>query len=62
MSKTLSAPHLLIRIACGLACALLCLMFINEARAQSTNVDQPTPVTSNQIAGQIAPRDIGDSR
>ncbi|HEV7843762.1 MAG TPA: hypothetical protein VGO69_08685, partial [Pyrinomonadaceae bacterium] len=27
-----------------------------------TDIDQPTPVTSNRVAGQIAPRDIGDSR
>lgn len=33
-----------------------------SARAQSTNVDQPTPVTSGRVSGEIVARDIGDSR
>jgi hypothetical protein len=62
MSKTISAPSMP-RYAALFACLFLSLvLFAAGARAQSANVDQPTPVTANQIAGQITPRDIGDSR
>jgi hypothetical protein len=37
--------------------ALLC-----GAWAQSTSVDYPAPVLSNEVEGRIAPRDIGDAR
>lgn len=37
-------------------------MFAQVADAQSTSVDQPTPVTKSEIAGRIEARDIGDSR
>lgn len=62
MSKTISAPPILIRVATVFVCAFLWLLLAANSQAQSTDVDQPTPVTSNQVAGQIAPRDIGDSR
>ncbi|HEY0079742.1 MAG TPA: hypothetical protein VGB73_14095 [Pyrinomonadaceae bacterium] len=32
------------------------------AWAQSTSVDYPAPVLSNEVEGRIAPRDIGDAR
>jgi hypothetical protein len=45
---------------------LLALLVVLLATAsyfgQSTNQDFPTPVTSNEIAGTIKPRDIGDAR
>ncbi|HEY0320074.1 MAG TPA: hypothetical protein VGC66_03810 [Pyrinomonadaceae bacterium] len=62
MSKTLYAPSILIRVVSVFVCAFLLLLIAASAQAQSTDVDQPTPVTSNQVAGQITPRDIGDSR
>ncbi|MDQ6786853.1 MAG: hypothetical protein M3033_08595, partial [Acidobacteriota bacterium] len=31
-------------------------------RAQSTNQNYPTPITSSEIAGKIAARDVGDAR
>lgn len=44
--------------------AALSLLFLlaGGAAAQSTDVTFPTPVTTNEITGQIAPRDIGDAR
>jgi hypothetical protein len=50
------------RVASVFVCALLLLLLAANAQAQSTDLDQPTPVTSSQIAGQITARDIGDSR
>ncbi|MDQ3585072.1 MAG: hypothetical protein M3407_04790 [Acidobacteriota bacterium] len=42
---------------------VLCLLVCDvRAVAQSTELDFPTPVTSNAIAGRIAPLDIGDAR
>ena len=41
------------------ACVVL---LAQSASAQSTLVEYPTPVFSNEIAGRIAPRDIGDAR
>lgn len=46
---------------------ILCILFflcasIHSTNAQSTNQNFPTPVTTNEINGQIAARDIGDSR
>jgi hypothetical protein len=38
------------------------LVFVFSAFAQSTNLDFPTPVLTDQIAGRIRARDIGDSR
>ncbi|HEX8749462.1 MAG TPA: hypothetical protein VF717_19995 [Pyrinomonadaceae bacterium] len=63
MSKTISsAPSFWNRITLVFACAILLLLTAAGARAQLTNVDQPTPVTSNKVAGEISARDIGDSR
>ena len=45
------------------AAALSCLLLTTgAAQAQSNRVDYPTPVFSNEIAGRIAPRDLGDAR
>lgn len=38
------------------------LFFAISLNAQSTSSDFPTPVTSNEIKGKIAARDIGDAR
>ncbi|HEV7643646.1 MAG TPA: hypothetical protein VGO50_06825 [Pyrinomonadaceae bacterium] len=38
------------------------LAFVSPIFAQSTNLDYPTPVLTDQIAGRIRARDIGDSR
>lgn len=38
------------------------LLFAGAASAQSTSQDFPTPVTTNEIAGSINARDMGDSR
>lgn len=63
MSKTIFAPTLLNRISSLFACAFLLLfLFALSAEAQSTDVDQPTPVTSGEVRGRIVARDIGDSR
>jgi hypothetical protein len=35
---------------------------LSSGFAQSRDVNYPTPVTANEIAGRIAPRDIGDAR
>jgi hypothetical protein len=63
MSKTISsAPPFWNRITSVFACAFLLLLTAAGVPAQSTNVDQPTPVISNRVAGEILARDIGDSR
>lgn len=63
MCKTIFAPLFSNRISSLFACALLLLfLFAASTVAQSTDVDQPTPVTSGEIRGRIAARDIGDSR
>jgi hypothetical protein len=62
MSNTTSAPPFWNRILSVFACAFLLLLTVAGARAQSTNVDQPTPVTANRVSGEIIARDIGDSR
>jgi hypothetical protein len=40
-----------------MSAALACVV-----AAQSTSVDYPAPVFSNEVSGRIAPRDIGDAR
>lgn len=42
--------------------ATLVLLAAASSRAQSIDVNSPTPVVSNEIAGSIAPLDIGDAR
>lgn len=42
---------------------IMCFAFcFSAARAQSTRAEFPTPVTTAEISGKIAARDIGDSR
>lgn len=45
---------------CGVV--LLMLWLATVAAAQSTDIEFPTPVRTNEISGIIAPRDVGDSR
>ncbi|HZG52239.1 MAG TPA: hypothetical protein VEZ40_08885, partial [Pyrinomonadaceae bacterium] len=42
--------------------ALLLLLTNVASQAQSIDLNSPTPVLSNEIAGSIAPLDIGDAR
>ena len=42
--------------------AFVILTLCASASAQSVEINSPTPVISNEIAGRIAPLDIGDSR
>lgn len=44
------------------ACALLALSASRRTCAQSSDVNFPTPVFSTEVAGRIAPRDVGDAR
>jgi hypothetical protein len=62
MSKTISAPPFWNRIISVFACAFFFLLPAVGARAQSTNIEQPAPVTANKVSGEINARDIGDSR
>jgi len=45
-----------------LFCIVHCALCIVIADAQSTNQSYPTAITSNEISGRIAARDIGDAR
>jgi hypothetical protein len=45
---------------CGVA--LMLLWLATGAAAQSTDMEFPTPVRSNEISGTISPRDVGDPR
>lgn len=63
MSKTVHAPAFRHRIISVFACSILLLLLCATGTlAQSTDIDQPTPISASQITGQISPRDIGDSR
>jgi hypothetical protein len=44
------------------AAALLLLCAASPLRAQSNDANYPTPVFASEIAGRIAPRDVGDPR
>src|SRR3712207_5854156 len=44
------------------AYVLLALSAAQDARAQSTDVNFPTPVFNTEVSGRIAARDIGDAR
>jgi hypothetical protein len=47
----------------ALVCALLLALSASRpTRAQSSDVNFPTPVFSTEVAGRIAPRDVGDAR
>src|SRR5438067_97564 len=44
-------------------CALALLLLLSaSAAAQSTELEYPWPIRSNEISGTITPRDVGDSR
>jgi hypothetical protein len=45
-----------------LICFFILAFCAASIKAQSTSQDFPTPVTTNEISGRIAARDIGDSR
>ncbi|MBD0325603.1 MAG: hypothetical protein ICV68_04190 [Pyrinomonadaceae bacterium] len=61
--KTLHAPlrQRTRRVLWCSATLMLVLLSMNAA-AQSTNIEFPTPVRTNEISGTIAPRDVGDAR
>lgn len=47
----------------AILCALFVFcVFVVSIKAQSTNQNFPTPITSNEIAGKIPARDVGDAR
>jgi hypothetical protein len=61
--KIVHAPLLQTRRAALFCSAVLLLLSLAlSARAQSTNIEFPTPVRANEISGMIAPRDVGDPR
>ena len=63
MSNTLSAPLQAIRFIAFFFSLLLVLGAAStRVRAQSTDIERPSPVTNNEISGSITARDIGDSR
>ena len=63
MSNTVSAPLQAIRfIAFFFSLLLISGVASIRVRAQSTDAERPSPVTSNEITGSITARDIGDSR
>jgi hypothetical protein len=43
-------------------CVFALIIFSASLQAQSINQSYPTPITSNEISGQIPARDIGDAR
>src|SRR5215213_3264000 len=45
-----------------LCCGLWLGLGIISVPAQSTNIEFPTAITSNEIKGKIPARDLGDSR
>lgn len=46
-----------------LGICLICASFsVVGSKAQSTRVESPTPIVSNEVSGKIAARDIGDAR
>ncbi|HYN83605.1 MAG TPA: hypothetical protein VER32_00010 [Pyrinomonadaceae bacterium] len=51
--------HSVVRL---LAVAAVAACAAHAARAQSPDVDYPTPVFTNELTGRIAPRDLGDAR
>lgn len=61
--KTLYAPLKHYRRSVALFSTFLLLLILSVgARAQSTDIEFPTPVRSGEISGTIVPRDLGDSR
>lgn len=60
--KTLYAPLKYRRLVELFGTFLLLLVTVVGVRAQSTDIEYPTPVRSGDISGTIVPRDLGDSR
>jgi hypothetical protein len=61
--KTFHAPlRQRTRLALWCSAALVLVLLPAGAAAQSTNIEYPTPVRTNEISGTIAPRDVGDAR
>jgi hypothetical protein len=56
-----SSPHRN-RLAAHLTAIALLFLLSLSARAQSTDIDYPTLVRTNEISGTITPRDVGDPR
>ena len=59
---TQRSKHRVLRGSTVCAAALAFVFFAPPGFAQSTFQDHPTPVTSNEIAGEIPARAIGDAR
>ena len=59
MQVVLKLPKPLFQIFCLL---LLLSSFATASRAQSTDIGSPYPVSSNDVVGTIAARDLGDAR
>lgn len=61
--KTVQAPlrfqKRLMATLCALILALLCGL---SGAAQSTALEYPSPIRTNEISGMISPRDVGDPR
>lgn len=49
-------------IRSALFCGLILVFFAVSAAAQSSDQSFPTAITSNEVAGRIAARDVGDAR
>ncbi|HEV2915977.1 MAG TPA: hypothetical protein VGX92_22045 [Pyrinomonadaceae bacterium] len=63
MNDSRRAPFPYHRLAAALFCVLsVSLLAAVGARAQSQDLAFPTPVTTNELSGTIAARDIGDAR
>jgi hypothetical protein len=61
--KTLYAPLKVQSQLIGFVSTFLLLLVLAAgARAQSTEIEYPTPVRASEISGTIAPRDLGDAR
>jgi hypothetical protein len=60
MRRSTDQLRVITRVCFVLVCALLALAHV--CAAQSNAPDAPTPVTTNEISGSIAPLDVGDPR
>ncbi|HEX7998039.1 MAG TPA: hypothetical protein VF528_06585 [Pyrinomonadaceae bacterium] len=61
--KTFHAPlRQRTRLALWCSATFVLVLLSTGAVAQSTNIEFPTPVRTNEISGTIAPRDVGDAR
>src|ERR1043166_2095553 len=59
----MNCPQRLNSNACRVFCLLAVLLCtVVSSRAQSLDANAPAPIRSNTITGQIAARDLGDSR